>query len=37
MTPLFLYFDLGNVILHFDHRVAARQIAVLTGLPETRV
>jgi len=36
-TPRFLYFDLGNVILHFDHRVAARQIAELTALPENRV
>ena len=37
VAPRFLYFDLGNVILHFDHRVAARQIAELTELPEKRV
>ena len=37
VPPRFLYFDLGNVILHFDHRVAARQIAELTELPEQRV
>ena len=37
MAVRFLYFDLGNVILHFDHRLAARNIAELTGLPESRV
>ena len=37
MLPKFLYFDLGNVILHFDHRLAARQIAELSGVGEERV
>ena len=37
MQPKFLYFDLGNVILHFDHRLAAKQIAALSGLTEVRV
>jgi putative hydrolase of the HAD superfamily len=26
-TPQFLYFDLGNVLLHYDHRRAAAQMA----------
>jgi HAD superfamily hydrolase (TIGR01509 family) len=28
----FLYFDLGNVLLHFDHRLAARQMAEVAGI-----
>lgn len=32
--PPFLYFDLGNVVLFFDHRRAARQMAELAGVPE---
>lgn len=28
----FLYFDLGNVLLHFDHRQAARQMAEVAGI-----
>jgi putative hydrolase of the HAD superfamily len=36
-TPEFFYFDLGNVLLTFDHRIACRQIAELTGLPPDRV
>ncbi|MHB0955569.1 MAG: HAD family hydrolase [Pirellulaceae bacterium] len=35
--PEFLYFDLGNVLLTFDHRIACRQLAELTGLPTDRV
>ncbi|MBS0210634.1 MAG: HAD family phosphatase [Planctomycetes bacterium] len=27
--PKFFYFDIGNVLLHFDHRIAARQLAAL--------
>jgi len=30
-TPQFIYFDLGNVLLHFDHGRAARQMAELAG------
>jgi glucose-1-phosphatase len=36
-TPQFIYFDLGNVLLTFDHRVACRQMAELTGLTVERV
>lgn len=35
--PSFLYFDLGNVLLMFDHRLAARQMAELAGVSEQRV
>jgi len=31
--PKFLYFDLGNVLLFFDHRRAARQMAAAAGVP----
>ena len=31
--PRFLYFDLGNVLLFFDHRRAARQMAAAAGVP----
>jgi glucose-1-phosphatase len=31
-TPKFIFFDLGNVLLHFDHRRAARQMGLLAGL-----
>lgn len=30
--PKFLYFDLGNVLLHFDHHRAARQMASVAGI-----
>lgn len=30
-SPTFLYFDLGNVLLFFDHRQACRQMADLVG------
>jgi putative hydrolase of the HAD superfamily len=33
----FIYFDLGNVLLHFDHRRACRQVAELTGLDQQQV
>jgi putative hydrolase of the HAD superfamily len=36
-TPKFLYFDLGNVLLFFDHRRACRQLADLTGLDAQRI
>jgi len=35
--PKFLYFDLGNVLLFFDHRLAARQLAALAGVDEREV
>jgi glucose-1-phosphatase len=35
--PKFLYFDLGNVLLFFDHRRAARQLAALAGVDEGAV
>lgn len=30
-TPKFIYFDLGNVLLNFDHQLAAQQVAELCG------
>jgi FMN phosphatase YigB (HAD superfamily) len=30
-TPRFFYFDLGNVLLHFEHSRSARQMAELAG------
>ena len=30
-TPRFLYFDLGNVLLNFDHDIACRNLAALLG------
>jgi FMN phosphatase YigB (HAD superfamily) len=30
--PKFVYFDLGNVLLHFDHHRAARQMAEVAGI-----
>jgi HAD superfamily hydrolase (TIGR01493 family) len=35
--PTFLYFDLGNVLLNFDHRLAARQMGLVAGVSEQRV
>lgn len=35
--PRFFYFDLGNVLLDFDHAIACRNIAALTGLTPQRV
>jgi FMN phosphatase YigB (HAD superfamily) len=32
--PRFIYFDLGNVLLFFDHHIAARKMAALAGIPE---
>jgi FMN phosphatase YigB (HAD superfamily) len=37
MPPRFLYFDLGNVLLNFDHRLAARQMGEVAGLAAERV
>jgi len=33
----FLYFDLGNVLLHFDHERACRGMGAVAGLPAARV
>ena len=33
----FIYFDLGNVLISFDHTRAWQQIAGLTGIPPKRV
>jgi hypothetical protein len=35
--PRFLYFDLGNVLLKFDHHRAARQMGEVAGVPEQQV
>jgi HAD superfamily hydrolase (TIGR01509 family) len=35
--PTFLYFDLGNVLLYFDHPKAARQMAELSGKTQVEV
>jgi putative hydrolase of the HAD superfamily len=32
--PRFIYFDLGNVLLRFSHRLAARQMAAVAGVTE---
>ncbi len=37
MPPKFLYFDLGNVLLYFDHRRAARQMAEVAGVTQEQV
>jgi len=37
MPPKFIYFDLGNVLLNFDHLLASRQIGALVGLSGERV
>jgi len=36
-TPQFIYFDLGNVLLRFDHDRAARQMAEIAGTTPARV
>jgi putative hydrolase of the HAD superfamily len=35
--PEFLYFDLGNVLLLFDHDRGCRQVGELVGMPAERV
>lgn len=37
MAVKFLYFDLGNVLLLFDHHKATRQMAEVAGVPEKTV
>jgi FMN phosphatase YigB (HAD superfamily) len=36
-SPRFIYFDLGNVILNFDHRLACRQMGEVSGVSEQKV
>jgi putative hydrolase of the HAD superfamily len=36
-TPQFIYFDLGNVLLTFDHQIACRQVAELAEITPERV
>ncbi len=36
-TPQFIYFDLGNVLLHFDHGRGAQQMAEVAGTTPERV
>lgn len=33
VSPEFIYFDLGNVLLYFDHEIAVRQMASLVDRP----
>lgn len=35
--PRFLYFDLGNVLLHFDHRLACRQMGEVAGVAAEKI
>ncbi len=35
--PRFIFFDLGNVLLHFDHRVACRRLETLTGVSAAKI
>ena len=37
VTPEFFYFDLGNVLLKFDHQIACRQMAEVAGVSIDRV
>lgn len=37
MPPEFIYFDIGNVLLHFDFARAARQMAEVAGCDETKI
>jgi len=36
-SPPFIYFDLGNVLLYFDHEIACRQMADVAGLTTDEV
>jgi putative hydrolase of the HAD superfamily len=35
--PQFIYFDLGNVLVNFDHHRGARQMAEVAGISERKV
>ena len=34
MPARFVYFDLGKVLVHFDHQTAVEQLSQLSGRPE---
>ena len=36
-TPSFIYFDLGNVLVLFDHQIACDQMAKISGLTSDQV
>lgn len=36
-TQKFAYFDLGNVLIHFDHEIAVKQLAEVTSAPQADV
>src|SRR6478672_11338083 len=36
-SPRFLYFDLGNVLLNFDHRLACRQMGEVAGVSAEKI
>ena len=37
MEPKFIYFDLGNVLVYFDHWIACRQMAQVAGITPEQV
>ena len=37
MSPSLIFFDLGNVLLRFDHHASSRQMAEVAGVPQERV
>ena len=37
MTTRFVYFDLGKVLVHFEHQIAVDQLALLCDRPKERV
>ncbi len=37
MPIRFIYFDLGNVLLNFDHHLACRQMGAVAGVPAEKV
>ncbi len=37
VTPRFIYFDLGNVLLTFSHQMACENVGQLVGLPAEKI
>ena len=37
MPPSFIYFDLGNVLLHYDEELVSRQLAEVAGTSVERI
>ena len=37
MPPKFIYFDLGNVLLYFDHQLACQQMSAVSGVAAERI